>query len=230
MTMLHNTTKRFPRVAPILLVAFGAVACSDETGSITDPGELGNITLDVRVHLLESDQFAALDATLTDSDVAVLFEGVNEIWSQAGITWRVESVVREPSLDGTSFIAALNGVIPVTGSVLASILPSDNLLAGRWNVFVIRDFGNFAGGVYLDFRGAVIFAENGPIGPQDPTSDGRRILAHELGHSLSLFHVPCTSAGNLMAPGCPAQDRTRLEPGQITPARAQAQRGRPFGI
>jgi hypothetical protein len=228
--MLHNTTKRLSRAAPLVLLAFGAVACSDDTESITNPGELENITLDVRVHLLESDQFAALDATLSDADVDVLFEGVNETWSQAGITWRVESVVREPSLDGTSFMAALSGAIPITGSVLASILPSGNVLPGKWNVFVIRDFGNFAGGVYLDFRGAVIFAENGPIGPQDPSTDGRRILAHELGHSLSLLHVPCTSIGNLMAPGCFAQDRTRLEAVQIVPARAQAQRGRPFGI
>jgi hypothetical protein len=228
--MLHNTTKRFPRVAPILLLAFAAAAaCSDDTGSITDPGEFDNITLDVRVHLLESDQFAALDATLTESDVAVLFEGVNEIWSQAGITWRVESVVREPSLDGTVFMAAMRGEIPITAGILASILPNHNELGGKWNVFIIRDFGNFAGGVYLDFRGAVIFPENGPIGPQDPATDGRRILAHELGHSLSLLHVPCTSVGNLMAPGCFGQDRTRLEAPQITPARAQASRGRPFG-
>ncbi|MGD2218099.1 MAG: hypothetical protein PVJ64_15185, partial [Gemmatimonadales bacterium] len=88
--MLLNRNIRFSRTAPFVLLAFGAVACSDDTGSITDPGELESITLDVRVHLLESDQFAALDATLTESDVAVLFEGVNEIWSQAGITWRVE--------------------------------------------------------------------------------------------------------------------------------------------
>jgi hypothetical protein len=227
--MLLNRNIRFSRTAPFVLLAFGAVACSDDTGSITDPGELESITLDVRVHLLESDQFAALDATLTESDVAVLFEGVNEIWSQAGITWRVESVVREPALDGTAFIAALSGAIPVTGEVLASILPGDNVLPGKWNVFVVRDFGNFAGGVYLDFRGAVIFPENGPIGPQDPAADGRRILAHELGHSLSLLHVPCTPAGNLMSPGCFAEDRTRLESGQIGPARAQASRGSPFG-
>jgi hypothetical protein len=228
--MLANKTRRLSRAAPFVLLAFGAVACSDDTGSITDPGELENVTLDVRVHVLESDQFAALDATLTDSDVAVLFEGVNEIWSQAGVTWRVESVVREPSLDGTAFMAAMRGEIPITGDVLASILPGGNVLAGKWNVFVVRDFGNFAGGVYLDFRGAVIFPENGPIGPQDPSTDGRRILAHELGHSLSLLHVPCTSVGNLMAPNCFGQERTRLEPPQIVPARAQASRGRPFGI
>jgi hypothetical protein len=228
--MLHNTNRRLSRAAPFVLLAFGAVACSDDTESVTGVDDGANITLDVRVHLLESDQFGALDATLSDADVDVLFEGVNEIWSQAGITWRVESVVREPSLDGTAFMAGLSGAIPITAGVLASILPNGNILPNKWNVFVIRDFGNFAGGVYLDFRGAVIFAENGPIGRQDPTSDGRRILAHELGHSLSLLHVPCTSIGNLMSPGCFAQDRTRLEAGQVVPARAQASRGRPFGI
>lgn len=224
--MLRNTTRQFS----LVLLAFAAAACGDDTGSVTGVDDGANLTPDVRVHLLESDQFAALDATLTDSDVAGMFEGVNEIWSQAGITWRVESVVREPSMDGTAFMAAMRGEVPITAGVLASVLPNGNMLPDKWNVFVIRDFGNFAGGVYLDFRGAVIFAENGPIGPQDPTSDGRRILAHELGHSLSLLHVPCTSIGNLMSPGCPGQDRTRLEPPQIVPARAQALRGKPFGM
>ena len=55
-----------------------------------------------------------------------------------------------------------------------------------------------------------------------------RILAHELGHSLGLAHVACTTGGNLMAAGCTLGSRTFLNAIQITRVRLQAETGRPF--
>ncbi len=232
MRMPDAITRSLIRAAPLAMLGLGlgAVACSDDTSSLSGPdAELTDIDLNVRVHLLESDEFESLDATLSDADVETLFQGVNRVWSQAAITWTVESVVREPSGDGTAYELALRGAIPFSFEILASILPRDNLLPGAWDVFVIRDFGNIAGGVYIDALGSVVVAELGPAGDQGPLAAGPRILAHELGHSLSLAHVPCTPAGNLMAPGCPGADRTRLEAPQIDAARRQAGRGRAFG-
>ena len=54
-----------------------------------------------------------------------------------------------------------------------------------------------------------------------------RILAHELGHSLGLVHVPCAGQGNLMAAGYTLGTRTLLDVIQITEARLQAETGKP---
>jgi hypothetical protein len=71
-------------------------------------------------------------------------------------------------------------------------------------------------------------AEFDPTGARDLVVSGPRILAHELGHSISLEHGPCTTVGNLMAPGCTTGERTRLTEDQITFALRQARFNRPF--
>ena len=88
--------------------------------------------------------------------------------------------------------------------------------------------GGIAGGVYLSGVPAVIIAEFDPSGARDLVGSGPRILAHELGHSLGLVHVPCTAEGNLMAPGCSAGLRTHLTEDQIATARTQRDINRPF--
>ncbi len=75
----------------------------------------------------------------------------------------------------------------------------------------------------------MISSEVDPTGLRDLAGSGPRILAHELGHSLSLFHVACTDAGNLMSPGCPLGQRTQLTAGQVDMARLQASTGHPLG-
>lgn len=237
MTPGHATARFRPRrwaasarAAIGVLGLFVLFACGNEEPQSPAPLDLDPIALSLRVHLLESDAFDPLDATLSDGDAAVLLEGVNDIWAEAGIRWDVETILREPAQNATEFARVLRGDAPLTLQTMLSIFPKDDLLAGQWNVVIIRDLGELAGGVYLDPAGVVIFAESGPIGPQTQTGSGPRILAHELGHSLALGHVPCTADGNLMAPNCPSRDRTRLIPEQIEFARLQAERGKPFGL
>jgi hypothetical protein len=223
--VLRKTMTINARSATIALITLLAFGCSDD-GEVQAP--LQDITLDVRVHLLRSAGSGPLNATLDEVQIATLLEGVNAIWEPAGITWRVESVIDEPAENTADYERALRGETPLTIEIISAVIPR-NMLSGGWDVFVINDLGNIAAGIYLGFIPAVLFAENGQIGAQAPDGIGPRVLAHELGHSLSLPHVPCTPAGNLMAPSCPAEDRTRLTVGQISAARAQASAGRPFG-
>jgi hypothetical protein len=223
----------FRVILAALAVLFGAAACSDSNGggglsAPADSDPVSEIALDVRVHLLESDEFAQLSTTLTGPEVGTLFEGVNEIWAEAGIRWVIESIVREPAANQDLFGQVIRGEIPFTGSVLASLLPRERLLAGKWDVFMIRDLGGSLGGVYIGGIPAVVGAELDPLGGRDLASAMPRIVAHELGHSIGLAHVDCVAAGNLMAPGCFQGVRTRLTASQTEIARSQASTGRPF--
>ncbi len=140
----------FRVILAAVAVLFGAVACSDSDGggglsAPADSDPVSEIALEVRVHLLESDEFTQLSTTLTGPEVGTLYEGVNEIWSEARIRWVIESVVREPAAIQDLFGQVIRGEIPFTASVLASLLPREQLLAGKWDVFMIRDLGHSIG-------------------------------------------------------------------------------------
>lgn len=214
----------------VALTALLLLACSDGTGP--DRGSDTQLTLRVRVHLLQDAEVSSLNTSLTDSEVRTLFDGANQIWQQGDVVWQIESIVRQEAQNGEDFARALRGEIPLTPGLVASLLPTDQLLQGGWDVYFVRDFGGRVGGIYISGGGlspAVISSEVDPTGLRDLAGSGPRILAHELGHSLSLFHVPCTDAGNLMAPGCPLGRRTQLTASQVDAARQQARTGDPFG-
>jgi hypothetical protein len=126
------------------------------------------------------------------------------------------------------FRRALTGSTEDLISVLTSVLTGENLRPDIWNVFMIRDFGGEVGGVYLGNQKLVVSTELDPNGERDINSGMSRILAHELGHSLSLFHVECEGEGNLMASACLLGPRTLLDATQIERARLRAEWGSPF--
>ncbi len=233
MTSRHppETRRRARRLLHVWTLAISAlvpVSCGDDSGPVEivapDRSELG---LQVRVHLLSS-EFAPLSTELTEDEVATVFTRVNAIWQQALIRWEIESILREDALNSDAFAAILRGDRPVSDDVIASVLPRENLLTGDWDVFLILSLGGIAGGIYFPGIPAALSAELDPDGRRELTGATARILAHELGHSLSLPHVPCTAAGNLMSPGCPATDRTRLTDSQVEAARQQALTGHPY--
>jgi len=202
-------------------------ACSSSTDSSDDDIGLELLELDVRVHLLTSEESAGLNTIITEQDIPQLFDGVNEVWSQANVRWNVESVTTETALNGSQFDRMLRGEIPPSASILRSVIPRDSLTDGKWDVFLIHDFGGFAGGIYFPDIPAVLQPDTDPTGNSGFEGGLIRILSHELGHSLSLVHVPCFPSGNLMAPGCPQGVRTRLVDGQIEASRNQALTGEP---
>jgi Metallo-peptidase family M12B Reprolysin-like len=222
---MTTTTPTIRRLATTCLIL---AACSESAPTSPEPDDAGAIPLEMRLHLLQSNELEALDATLTDDEVGEVIRAVSEVWAQAGVVWRIEQIVREPALNPDVFRQVLNDPRGNSTSLVAAVLPKENLRLDIWNVFLIRDFGGAVGGVYLLRERVVVSAELDPMGDRDLSGGTTRILAHELGHSLGLNHVPCTAAGNLMAPGCPRGTRTRLEPVQIQIARQQAETGQPF--
>ncbi len=95
---------------PIALVAASALCCGNVTGPET-PSALptGNTVLSVRVHLLQSAEFDALNDTLHAGDVAVLFAGANRIWEPDGGMWRIESIIREAARNAADYDKIFRG-------------------------------------------------------------------------------------------------------------------------
>ena len=222
--MTHRSKPR-NRLSVLMGIALILGACSDSAGPTDQPEA---IELAVRVHLVHSEELDALNVRLSDAEVTELMTAVSKTWAQAGIIWSVESIVHEDARNESLFRRALTDPTESPLSVLTSVLTFENLRPDIWNVFMIRDFGGKSGGVYLGNERVVVSAEIDPSGQRDTEGSMARILAHELGHSLSLDHVPCTGQGNLMAAGCMLGSRTLLDATQITDVRRQAGTGRPF--
>lgn|GEM_PF-1982166 len=219
-----HTFLRLP-VSAFLFILMGAVVIACDSQSPVQEVEREALVLDVRVHLLESAESDGVTTTLSETEVADVFEAVNEVWDQAAIVWRIESIVRAEASDPGPFQRFLDGVDAPSIEAIAGIIPRNELLDDYWDVFLIRDLGGLAGGIYFPSIPAVLQPELDPLGARGLDGGLARILAHELGHALSLPHVPCTADGNLMAPGCFSGDRSRLGEEQIEAARRQAGEG-----
>ena len=222
--MTSRSTAR-KRLSVLMGITLTLGACSDSAGPTNQPEA---IELVVRVHVVQSDQLDALNVGLSDAEVTELMTAVNGTWAQAGVTWSLESIVREDARNEALFRRALTGSTNDLISVLTSVLTGESLRPDIWNVFMIRDFGGSLGGVYLPAEKVVVSTEVDPLGQRDIDGGMARILAHALGHSLGLIHVGCIAQGNLMATGCTLGSRTFLDATQITRVRLQAETGRPF--
>lgn len=216
---------RTARLLLSLSVAALLACASGGTQTVKSPSV---IRLPLRFHLLTSSINPMLTTTRTDEDVRELVRVANWEWKQAGIEWYVERVVREESVPSAQFDSALAGTIPAYQADLISFVPRKELLSPGWNVFLIRDFGRIAGGMFRPEIEGVVLAERGFGFELSPSGRGGATLAHELGHSLTLGHEPCDSTRNLMSNACSAPGVvSALTPPQIARARAQALTGRP---
>ena len=208
------------------LSAAALIACASG-GTHTGSG-VSLIRLPLRFHLLSSSINPMLTTTRTEQDVRELVRVANWEWKQAGIEWYVESVIYEESVPSAQFDSALAGMIPAYQADLISFVPRKELLSPGWNVFLIRDFGRIAGGMFRPEIDGVVLAERGFGFELPPSGRGGATLAHELGHSLTLGHEPCDSTRNLMSNACSAPGVvSALTPAQIARARQQALTGRP---
>jgi len=168
----------------------------------------------VRVHLLAATNGPAIHTTLTNSDVARVLKKMNGIWSQAGISFWLESLVREESLN-QGYTARMG--LPDDLRGLLSLRPEASRATNLFHIYYVKRFS--ANGVYL---GEAMFVKDTaklepvPGGIDEPLP---RVSSHELGHALSLQHH--TNRHHLMFRGTTG---TNLDAVEIRQARAVAER------
>ncbi|MGY8651497.1 MAG: hypothetical protein ACKVKM_11925 [Verrucomicrobiia bacterium] len=212
-----------------------------------DDGRL--LTLKVKVHHLKS-SFASINADPKLTNIRPLLAGVNEMWRSTNIRFVADRPVplRAANRDAEKAFAGLfkpgvsaTAVAQLQSRILHKMLPD---LPDRGKVFhivVIYTMPRAYGAVYLPAKGIVLMPQvkfAALVDADGVWKDGSpvffaqsNILAHEMGHSLSLPHV--ATQGNLMIDGNLREGGgvgpgSKLTAKQIIAARRQAFTGGPY--
>ena len=227
-----------------------AMLAYEETEPLVPDGDDGRLlTLKVKVHHLKS-SFASINADSKLTNIRPLLAGVNEMWQSANIRFLADRPLpmRAADRDAEKAFAGLfkpdvsaTAVAQLQSRILHKMLPD---LPDRGKVFhivVIYTMPRTYGAVYLPAKGMVLMPQvkfaalvdaNGVWKDGSPVFFAQsNILAHEMGHSLSLPHV--ATQGNLMIDGKLREGDgvgpgDRLTAKQIVAARRQAFTGGPY--
>ena len=167
----------------------------------------------LRVHLFSASNAPNIHTTLAEADITRILAKLNGIWSQAGITFHLESLIREEAVNQelNSRLGRMDDL-----RLLLQLRPAASLATNLFHLYYVKSFS--VNGVYL---GEAMFVKDTaslrevPGGIDEPLP---RVSSHELGHALTLVHH--TNDQQLMVRGTTG---TNLDAAEIKQARAAAE-------
>ena len=147
----------------------------------------------LRIHLLTATNEPAVHTTLTSNDVTRILGKVNRVWSQAGITFYLESLRMEPAANTEGF----RENVKTNNDALLRLRPESSKATNVFHVYYLKQFG--PNGICI--RGINFVKDTASLravegGLDEPLP---RVTSHELGHALSLPHRQDVT--NLLASG-----------------------------
>jgi len=148
----------------------------------------------VRVHLLSAKDSPAIQTTLTEKDIARILGKMNGVWSQAGLHFYLESLVREEAVHQETY--AQGGRQSERIGLLA-LRPAGSKATNLFHIYYVKEMS--VNGIY--FPEAIFVKDTASLrkvegGLDEPLP---RVTSHELGHALGLGHRQ--NITNLMASG-----------------------------
>lgn len=147
----------------------------------------------LRIHLLTATNEPAAHTTLTSNDVTRILGKVNRVWSQAGITFYLESLRIEPAANTTNF----GENVKTNNDALLRLRPESSKGTNVFHVYYLKQFG--PNGICI--RGINFVKDTASLRPVEGGLDEPipRVTSHELGHALTLPHRQ--NVTNLLASG-----------------------------
>ncbi len=208
-----------------LIVMLSLFGCAREETENSSKNVLSQITIPVRVYNYHFVYATDLSSTFTKNEIQLYFDKVNQIWKQAGIQYNIRSFetinINDLIFSNTNYENYSNREFRIILEELSEANISTNSMTneGVWTLVLINKFAHPAGGVWSKRTETVFFAQT-----QNGVPVVKNILAHELGHSLSLTHVDADqNPDNLMKTGDGNPETAeKLTDEQITIARQKA--------
>jgi dipeptidyl aminopeptidase/acylaminoacyl peptidase len=164
----------------------------------------------LRIHLLSSKDTPALQTTLSEQDLARILPKMNKVWGQAGIQFRIESIVREE-------VPPLGNADVGAREELPARMPVATRAEAAFDIYYVKQLD--VNGFYMPL--GIFVKDTAALRPVEGGIDEPipRVTSHEIGHALSLPHRQDTT--NLMASGTTG---TLLNEAEIQQTRAASKK------